>query len=117
MPLLFEHEPRFLVVCGNKEDALLSALLKVSKERFAAADYRPPQLIRLDNSEFFAPKCQARIRESMRIERGSSIHTRCAIPSDCTIAIRSVGALIGFIKRANAHGPIKFEPLSLVTGN
>ncbi|CAG5099265.1 Oidioi.mRNA.OKI2018_I69.XSR.g16393.t1.cds [Oikopleura dioica] len=63
LPLLFEHEPRFLVVCGNKEDALLSALLKVSKERFAAADYRPPQLIRLDNSEFFAPKCQARIRE------------------------------------------------------
>lgn len=53
----------------------------------------------------------------MKIDRDSSnfIHTRCAIPSDCTIAIRSVGALIGFIKRANACGPLRFEPLSLVT--
>jgi DNA mismatch repair ATPase MutS len=117
LPLLFKHEPRFLVVCGNKEDTLLASLQKVSKKRFAAADYRPPQLIRLNHSEFHTPKCQARIRESMKIDRdsGNSIHTRCAIPSDCTIAIRSVGALIGFVKRANSYGPLRFEPLSLVT--
>ena len=60
-------------------------------------NFRPPQLCRLGVHEFYLPVCQDRVRalKAQSLDCLGNLYTRALIPSEFTMAMRTVGALLG----------------------
>jgi len=116
LPLLIQYKPMNMLVCGQKEDELLRAMSQINPAKLRDLDFRPPQLSRLSMHEFYLPICLRRITEVARkksFDNEGNLYSRSIIPSECTMGVRAVGALLGYLEKMGQDLPEYYQTLEL----